>query len=433
MTLAEIESIVSTAAILQWAGAAILVAGLLQALLLVASSARRIGFEGDQRRLSLDLLRERVSAATAERRRVQLTSEATWNGVRKFEIRRKIMEGGDICSFYLAPHDGKKLAPFHPGQYLTFQLRIPGQSKQTVRCYSLSDCFREDHYRVSIKKCLPPRDKPDAPPGLSSCYFHDALNEGDILDVKAPGGHFFLDLTKQTPVVLIGGGIGLTPVLSMLNAIVESGSTRETWFFYGVRNGREHVMREHLERLEREHENVRLRVCYSNPADGEEQGKDYHHAERVSVELLKRLLPSSNYEYYICGPGPMMTSLTEGLRDWGVPTDHVHFEAFGPASVKKQPTPAQDGKDVSKSTINVTFARSGKTICWTPTSGSLLDFAEASGVAIDSGCRAGNCGTCLVAVKSGEVTYVNEPGEKPEPGTCLTCISAPAGDLEIDA
>ncbi len=424
----------STTTILQWGGAVILVAAVLQVLLLVASSGRRFVYEGGQRRLSLALLGERVAAATSERRRVQLCSEATWHGVRKFEISRKVMEGGGICSFYLVPHDGKKLAAFHPGQYLTFLLRIPGQSKSVTRCYSLSDCFREDHYRVSIKKALPPRDAPDAPSGLSSTFFHDRLEEGDILDVKAPTGHFYLDMTRQQPVVLIGGGIGLTPMLSMVNAIVDRGETREVWFFYGVRNGDEHIMREHLERLDREFENIHVQVCYSDPGCADVQGEDYDFAERVSVDLFKRVLPSSNYAFFICGPPPMMTALTDGLRAWGVPDESVHFEAFGPASVKKKP--AVDSSDASSShavTMRVTFAKSGRTCDWTPSSGTLLDFAEEQGVAMDSGCRAGNCGTCLVAVKAGKVTYANEPGEKPEPGTCLACICAPEGDVEIDA
>ncbi len=145
----------------------------------------------------------------------------------------------------------KPLPSFDPGQYLTFRLDIPGQSKPVMRCYSLSDNPKPEFYRVSIKAAPPPLETPDAPPGLSSNYFHDYIQEGDILDVKAPGGHFFLDTGKHTPVVLIGGGIGLTPVLSMVNQIVKSGSMRETHLFYGVRNGAHHVMKKDLRRIAR--------------------------------------------------------------------------------------------------------------------------------------------------------------------------------------
>ena len=381
-----------------------------------------------------ELLRKRIDQLTDQQRFVREKGDLSWNGYRKFEVLRKVQEGGGICSFYLAPHDKKDLPPFEPGQYLTFQLPIPGQRKPVVRCYSLSDSpYHPECYRVSIKALPPPRKEPDAPPGLSSNYFHDSINETDILDVKAPGGHFFMDTTKHTPVVLIGGGVGITPVMSMLNQICESGSTREVWFFYGVTNGSEHIMREHMERLASEHENVTLQICYSRPGDDDVQGQDYHHAERVSVDLFKRVLPSNNYDFYICGPPPMMKSLTEGLKKWGVPDDHVYFEAFGPASVKKAPAETKkEGADAGPK-HKIVFAKSNKTLPWNTSDGSILDFALANGVNIDSGCRAGNCGTCVTAIKSGQVTYIHEPGTAPETGTCLTCISGPSGDLTLDA
>lgn len=365
-------------------------------------------------------------------------NEFSWSGFRKFEVARKVPEGGGICSFYLRPHDQKPLPAFDPGQYLTFRLDVPGQPKMVMRCYSLSDSPKPDYYRVSIKAVPPPRDKPEIPPGLSSNFFHDQINEGDILDVKAPGGHFFLDTAKHTPVVLIGGGIGLTPVMSMVNRIVDIGSTRETHFFYGVRNSKEHVMKEHLERLTAEHENIHLHVCYSNPDEGAVEGRDYHHAERVGADLFKRVLPSSNYEYYFCGPPPMMNSLFEGLREWGVPEKDINYEAFGPATVqkKKEADTATDQAPAATSDsagIEIVFEKSGKTVAWDPSIGSILDFAEENDVEIDFGCRAGNCGTCITAIKSGEVDYLSEPGEKPESGSCLACVSVPKGPLVLNA
>ena len=286
----------------------------------------------------------------------------------------------------------------------------------------------ESHYRVSIKRVPPPRGRDDVPPGKSSNFFHDHVQENDILDVKAPGGNFFLDVTKTTPIVLIGGGIGLTPVLSMLEAVVAHGFQRDVWFFYGVRNSDEHIMKDYLNELDKAHHRLNLRICYSDPKDGDEPDVDYHHAERVSVDLFKRVLESNNFEYYICGPPPMMESLVADLKDWGVPTDAIHFEAFGPASVKKTAPPAADTQGVK-----VTFQKSNKSLSWTSDAGSLLEFAEANGVEIDAGCRAGNCGTCLTAVRSGEVDYLNEPGERPESGSCLVCVGVPKSELVLDA
>lgn len=419
----------------QLIGGAVLAAVAIQVVAMTWSSMRRASAESAYYDQQVAMLRNQVKASSAHMRAERDRATLTWNGIRKYRIDRKVPEGGGICSFYLKPHDGKGHPPFDPGQYLTFQLKIPGKDKPVIRCYSLSDSpMQRDYYRVSIKKVPPPRDRPDLPSGLSSSFFHDQLEEGDILDVKAPSGKFFMDQTKHTPVVLIGGGVGLTPVMSMVNTIALSGSKRETHFFYGVRNSKEHVMKEHLEQLARDHENIHLHVCYSNPEEGEEEGRDYQHAERVSVDLFKRTLPSNNYDFYICGPPPMMESLVKDLGEWGVPEANVHFEAFGPASVKKaKPKPAEDASAAPAEAIEVEFAKSGKKVAWDASFDSLLEFGEAQGIAMDSGCRAGNCGTCITAVKSGDVKYVEEPGAAPESGSCLVCVSVPKGNLVLEA
>ena len=425
-----------TPAVFQAAGAVIVAAVMVQVLVLLVTSFRRYSREREQHNLALELLKTQVNIAKGVIKEV-LSLEFSWPGLRKFTIKRKVAEGGGVCSFYLSPHDGKPLPAFKPGQYLTFNMHFRGEArdaaKEVIRCYSLSDSpGHTDYYRVSIKKIPPPRDNPDLPPGVASSYFHQ-LQEGDILDVKAPSGKFFLDTAQQNPVVLIGGGIGVTPVLSMLNTIAESGLQREVWFFLGVRNQGDHIFKEHLQNLVLEHENIRLNVCYSDPSDNDVEGKDYQHKGRVSVDLFKRVLPSNNYDFYICGPPPMMKSLTEGLKKWGVPDDHVYFEAFGPASVKKAPAETKkEGADAGPK-HKIVFAKSNKTLPWNTSDGSILDFALANGVNIDSGCRAGNCGTCVTAIKSGQVTYIHEPGTAPETGTCLTCISGPSGDLTLDA
>ena len=113
-----------------------------------------------------------------------------------------------------------------------------------------------------------------------------------------------------------------------------------------------------------------------------------------------------------------------------MPDTDIHFEAFGPATVKKTKAETQAG---DAPTVEVVFDRSGKTIQWDPSADSLLTFAEDNGIVIESGCRAGNCGTCVTAIKSGEVTYVAEPGATPEDGSCLTCVSVPKTPLTLDA
>ena len=374
--------------------------------------------------LERDYLRERIGQIADQRRFEREKSEASWNGFRKFRLVEKVAETSDIASFHLAPHDGKPLPPFLPGQYLTFQLAIPGQPKPVVRCYSLSERPGvPDRYRVTIKR---------VPGGLVSNHFHDALKIGDIVDVKAPGGQFCLDLHKQTPVVLIGGGVGLTPLLSMLNAVVAGDSAREVWLFFGVRNGTEHLMRDHLRDVAAKHPNVHLHVCYSQPSEADKtaEPRAFQHEGRVSLELFRRELPDRPFEFYLCGPPAMMSGLVSDLKGWGVPESRIFFEAFGPATVR---TPALQTGSTTTLALKIQFGRSGKTCAWNAAAGSLLDFALQNGVTIDSGCRAGNCGTCLVAIKSGEVTHLREPGFAVEAGSCLACIAVPKTALTLDA
>jgi ferredoxin-NADP reductase len=355
---------------------------------------------------------------------------AAWRGTRKFRVAARVAESRDgaICSFHLVPEDGQALPPFLPGQFLTFELDMP-EGDRLVRCYSLSDAPHADHYRVSIKRV--PSARPELPPGRSSNHFHDRVAVGTLLDMRAPGGHFHLE-PGSAPVVLIAGGIGITPMLSMLEWSLAHEPGREVWLFYGVRNGHELAMRERLESQASRHANFHLHFCYSDPRPQEAAGRDYHHAGRITLDLLRLQLPLKPYHFYICGPGPMMASMVEGLEDWGVPDERIHFEAFGPASVKRRqatpvatPTPAAD--------ILVTFARSGRQAQWRPAAGSLLDFAEQEGIAVDSSCRGGACGTCRTTIAAGEVSYSHAPDYDPEPGTCLLCVCTPKTSVTLEA
>jgi hypothetical protein len=414
------------------AGEALLAIMALYGLALFVGALRRLVFEGSQQALARECLRQEIKAAKL---RCQETEQLklTWSGCRKFEVVKKVVECEEVASFYLAPHDKRPLPPFKPGQYVTFQINLAGQSKPVIRCYSLSDSHRPDHYRVTIKKALPPPEAADGRPGLVSSYFCDTVREGDILDVKAPNGHFFMDMAESRPAVLISGGVGITPMVSMLNAIIDSGAKTEVWFFFGARNRGDHIFKEHLEQAAARHENVHLHVCYSRPDKSDVQGRDFQHQGRVTVDLFKELLPSSNYEYYLCGPGPFMNSLTEGLTAWGVPEKNIHYEAFGPATVKKTSPPPTSHETTMLSKLAVTFSKAGKTVRWNPAITSLLELAEANGVKIDAGCRAGNCGSCIVAIKSGTVDYLSPSGAGAERGSCLTCICKPKTDLVLDA
>ena len=262
------------AELLQWIGLGLVAVLALQAVTLLVSTSSRFSAQRRQQRLAAEVLEEQLRTVQV-RRVMREESSLTWNGWRKFQVVHKSVECSDVVSLYFARHDRKKIPGFNPGQFLTFQLRIPGIPQPVVRCYSLSDAPKEKYYRISVKRV--PASKPEHKPGLVSNYFHDHLKEGDIIDCKPPAGAFFLDLAERTPVVLIAGGIGITPVLSMANALTARGPlTRETsWFFLGVRNGAKTFATSICRKLAAAHDKLHIQFCYSNPSENEKEGIDY--------------------------------------------------------------------------------------------------------------------------------------------------------------
>jgi len=357
-----------------------------------------------------------------------------WPGHREFVVQRRVIEDGNgaVCSFYLSPADGQPLPTYRPGQYLTFKVEVPdpagGPPKALVRCYSLSDRPRTDYYRVSIKRVPPPPSRPDLPPGVVSNHFHDQLEEGARVWARAPSGHFYVTQDNPLPVVLIGGGIGITPLLSILNTLSHHADPRQVWLFYGVRNGAEQIMKEHLKTLSEGQPGLHLHCCYAAPDADDLLGRDYQHQGYVDLQLLQRTLGFGRHEFYVCGPPAMMESLVPALEAQEVPTADIHYESFGPASLNKRPAPVPTTRAAA---MTVCFSRSGKTVPWDGAAASLLELAEGQGITVDSGCRAGSCGTCETRIESGTVAYSQTPDADMQPGHCLLCISTPTADLTL--
>jgi len=376
-------------------------------------------------------LQARVSEIAERRTREREQANRTWQGFRKFVVSRKVLEAIDVRSFHLEPLDRQPLPGFHPGQYLTFKLQIPGQPRPVTRCYSLSEAPRSDRFRVTVKRMGGQSGEGGRPAGTASCYLHDEVEVGDIVEARAPAGAFWLDPEDAFPVVLVGGGVGVTPVLAMLEAIVEAGNRRDVWFFYGVRDGAAHAMAESLQSLAARHRNVRLHVCYSHPGDGEIPGARFQHVGHVTVDLIRRHVTDLRAAHvYVCGPPPMMKSLIEGLAQEGVDASRVHHEAFGPASVMGTSGSVSTHPGVGE--IQVSFTKSALSVAWDG-SATLLEMAEQAGIAIESGCRAGNCGSCLTRVRRGKVDYPTPPGADVPAGSCLACVATPVSALEIEA
>jgi ferredoxin-NADP reductase len=362
-----------------------------------------------------------------------------WSGLRAFRIARRVYEDAakSQCSFYLEPSDGLPLQAYKPGQFLTFRLLLPpaagGAARTVTRCYSLSDSPNPNHYRVTIKRVAAPAEPAGLPAGASSNYFHDHVHVGDTLQLHAPAGHFFLDAQTQTPVVLVAGGIGITPMMGMLRWCAEHQPQRPIHLFYGVRNSAEHAYKVVLEDMAHQLPQLRLHVVYSKPSPGDRAAQDYQHQGHVDLALLKKTLPHGVHQFYICGPTAMLESLVPALVQWGVAPTDVHFEAFGPSSVRLPGAATDAVAHPSSTTLDVHFTRSGRTLQWTGKHANLMDFAEAHGIAVESGCRSGSCGSCLTQVTSGTVRYDHTPDFDLSPGQCLLCVGKPRSPLDIDA
>ncbi len=256
---------------------------------------------------------------------------------------------------------------------------------------------------------------------------------GDIVEVRAPAGRFVADPDPSIPAVLIAGGIGVTPFISMLRGGLAATPNRTVYLFYGVRQGREHAFKAELEQLAREQPAFHLVVVYSQPGPGDVQGRDYQHAGHVSIELLRSALPTGRHRFYVCGPPSMMASLVPALLQWGVAPGDLAYEAFGPASVRSAQGQAADKRAPGVPSFAIAFRRSGRTLAWDGSDESLLDFADRHDVPVASGCRSGGCGSCEVGLLAGSVRYAKTPDHDLAPGRCLLCVGLPDGALELDA
>jgi len=319
-----------------------------------------------------------------------------WVGVRTFLVSAVVDEAADCRSYYLVPEDGRPLPRFEPGQYLTFHLPTADRMRPLVRCYSLSDRPRDDYYRITVKRVAHPEENNGDWNGehqassnqhraashetlSGSNYFHREVQVGSSLAVEAPQGSFFLDPTDELPVVLIAGGIGVTPILSMAAALVHRRDRRAIYAFTGFRNSGEHPFKARFEELAATTSNLTLDVTYSQPRESDRPEADYSHWGHVNVDRLRQVLPSNNFRYYLCGPPAMMESLVPALLEWGVPPEHINYEAFGPASVRGLSDTA------ATEPCNVDFVRSERSLRWQGTEGSLLDLAEQGGVRLEWG------------------------------------------------
>ncbi|ALE58259.1 NO-inducible flavohemoprotein [Paraburkholderia sp. RL17-368-BIF-A] len=249
-----------------------------------------------------------------------------WTGWRKFVVKEKRPESSVITSFVLEPSDGQPVVNFEPGQYISIAVDVPSLQLQQIRQYSLSDMPNGRSYRISVK-----REEGDAsrPPGYVSSLLHEHVNVGDEVKLAAPYGTFYIDVHAKTPIVLISGGVGLTPMVSMLKRAIQD-LQRQVVFVHGARNGAVHAMRDRLRQTAATYANFKAVVYYENPLPGDIAGQDYDRAGFINLDELRDLILLPGADYYICGPIPFMRLQHDALRAMDIPETRIHYEVFGP-------------------------------------------------------------------------------------------------------
>jgi nitric oxide dioxygenase len=254
-----------------------------------------------------------------------------WSGWRPFVVKQKVQETTEITSFYLYPADGGNVASFVPGQYISVQVYLPALGLRQPRQYSLSDAPNGRYYRISVKRENGLHPSPD---GMISNHLHNNLQAGDAIQLTAPAGDFVLDTRKQTPVVLISGGVGQTPFVSMCEYLITTGSTREVVWVHGARNRSLHAFQEKLTDWKRQSDQFSSYVFYQSPEGSQLEADCYEGIVDLTVLGKEVLRPGA--EYYLCGPTPFLRKQFRDLVALGVRSNAIHYEEFGPQVLQLQ-------------------------------------------------------------------------------------------------
>jgi nitric oxide dioxygenase len=242
-------------------------------------------------------------------------AEGGWRGARSFRVERKVCESEEITSFYLVPADGGPVMAHQPGQYIGLRLLIDGQEQR--RNYSLSSVSNGRDLRISVKR---------EAGGLVSSHLHAQVNEGDTLDVFPPAGGFTLAASDK-PLVLISGGVGITPTLAMLDEALKS--ARPVHFIHCARNRAVHAFRDAIDALAARHPQLKRFYCYDQASAGDAPDA----IGLLDQDRLAQWLPATrDLDAYFLGPKPFMAQVKRSLKTLGVPEAQTRYEFFGPAT-----------------------------------------------------------------------------------------------------
>ncbi|WP_046242572.1 NO-inducible flavohemoprotein [Hymenobacter terrenus] len=270
-----------------------------------------------------------VEAATYEQ---QQTQPGGWRGFKPFVVAEVAVECEGIRSFYLVPAHGQDLPTYQPGQFISVSVQLPDHPFRQLRQYSLSDAPGKPYYRITVKR---EEERPGlAPAGLISNYLHATLNAGDTLMVHAPSGEFYLDTAAQTPVVLLAGGVGITPLMAMTEHSLQTNPTRRLVLIHAVRDARNQAFSARLAALAAAHPSFRTFTLFGAP-NAQPAWPGPFAIGLLSTEHLDTWLGAEDEpaDYYCCGPTGFMQHVQQLLKARGVA--NCHFEVFGPTQAEQ--------------------------------------------------------------------------------------------------
>jgi len=325
----------------------------------------------------------------------------------------------DVKTFRFRPADGSEI-PFHyrAGQFLTLHI-APGDIP-TRRSYTIASTPTwRDRIEITVKR---------EAHGLVSRWLHDDLKIGDEVEIEAPNGTFCFSGEEADSVVLVGGGVGITPMMSVARYLTDVRWPGEVHLILGFRSPRDFIFRNELAELQARNARLRVAVAMSRPGDEPWTGAVGH----VDAALLAAAVPDiPRRRTHICGPPPMMDAVRTALAGLGVPEGQIKTEAFG--TVKRDPTTR-----VTASTTlagKVTFHASDLTAP-VAVGSTILDAADEAGVFIDNACRSGTCGSCRVKLVAGSVSMAVQDAlteaDKGD-GYILACQAEIRGDVRVEA
>lgn len=266
------------------------------------------------------LIRFTVEEVRWRERALPIRWKAASGPVRTLRVVDKVRESEDVASFLLKPSDGGTIETFKAGQHLPIEVGIEDHEAPVGRTYSISNAPGSDHFRISVKR---------EARGVASRHLHDFVEPGAALAARAPAGDFVLESASR-PVVLLSAGVGVTPMVSMLHAVVNDATSRSVFFIHGARDGRHHPFQKEVARLNDLHANVKVHVAYSRPLPEDRIGIDFDQQGRIDEACLRSQLSDFDADYYVCGPLAFMSEIGAALETCGVPENAIHIESFGP-------------------------------------------------------------------------------------------------------